>query len=132
MSEYIKCNNCGYYPATPGYNCANCGEEVEDTSTGGFTIIIVLFFIFLFSVISIVLGVKAIFSYRKKNKYAIWWSIGSIISAITLLIINQILTDPEKYPEWYGIILFGNLIGLILGIIMIIINLKNKSYETQI
>ena len=125
MSDYVKCNHCGYYPSTNGYYCANCGNKVSNYMSGSpdsfGCFIAILALVALLFVGSIIFALVSLFQSIKKVNYkrALWFGIGGILWSVVVFIIisyGNLLNDPDSKDFWVYAI-WSNVFGLIASLI---------------
>ncbi|NLD50248.1 MAG: hypothetical protein GX660_24180 [Clostridiaceae bacterium] len=133
MSDYVKCNHCGYYPSTNGYYCANCGHKVNnDDGVAGIAILLIA----LILVGSIIFATISLFQSLKRHNYkrAIWFGVGGILWSILMFII-YFHVDDKHDPEVvniYGFMIWSNIIGIISSLISIYLSIyKLNKLNTQ-
>ena len=140
MSDYVKCNHCGYYPSTNGYYCANCGNKVSNYMSGSpdsfGCFIAILALVALLFIGSFIFALVSLFQTIKKGNYkrALWVGIGGILWSVVVFIIfgyGNFLNDPDSKDFWIYAI-WSNVFGLIVSLISTFLSIsKLNSLNTK-
>ncbi len=124
MSDFVKCNHCGHYPARNGHYCENCGQLVNNYmsgSPGSFgCFVAILAIIALLFIGSTILASVSLFQTIKKANYkkALWLAIGGVVWSIAVFLIikfGNLLNDPDSQEFWQYVI-WSNVFGIIVSL----------------
>lgn len=132
MSDFVKCNHCGHYPARNGYYCEKCGQLVNNYfsgSPGSFgCFVAILAMIALLFIGSIILASVSLFQTIKKANFkrALWLGIGGVGWSIAVFLIikyAELLDDPESQEFWQYVI-WSNIVGIVVSVFSVLFSIS--------